>query len=331
MKKIGKDALRETRMALIIIIIIVVGFFVIYGVDYYRRNLLGDFMENSNENDQSYTKHVALILENTDSEFGNSIYEGAKIKGEELGIYVENFGKALPFDYSVEERLKMAIASSVDGIIIQGNKNENIAEQIDYASKSEIPVVTILEDLPTSRRISFVGVNQHQLGKNYGNQILKTKDNKSRDIQSVLVLIDTKEQDKGYDIIFSSMKESLSENDVEVEAKMINRQTPFSVEKIIHDIIMDEKNAPDIIVCLNPIDTITAYQIVVDYNKVGQTDIIGYYNSEVIQRAIDRNIIASTIVINTKQVGEYSVETIDEYFVSGIVSEYISVDIDIVE
>ena len=135
----------------------------------------------------------------------------------------------------------MAIASGVDGIIIQGNINENISEQIDYASKSEIPVVTILEDLPTSSRISFVGVNPNQLGKSYGNQILKAKDNQSNDIKSVLVLLDTNEQDKGYDIIFSSIIESLSVSDVQVDAKMINRQSPFSVEEIIHDVIMVEK------------------------------------------------------------------------------------------
>lgn len=331
MKKIRNNALGKTGIALFTIIIILIIIATIYGITYYRGYFLGNILENSNEDNQSYTKHVALILENADSEFANSIYEGAKIKGEELGIYVENFGKALPFDYSAEELLKMAIASDVDGIIIQGNTNENITEQIDYASKSEIPVVTILEDLPVSSRISFVGVNQHQLGKTYGNQILKAKNNQSRDLESVLVLIDTKEQDKSYDIIFSSIKESLSDSDMEVDAKIINRQNPFNVEETIHDIIMVGENSPDMIVCLNPIDTITAYQILVDYNKVGQTLIIGYYNSEVIQRAIDRNIIDSTIVIDTKQIGEYSVETIDEYFTTGMVSEYISVDIDIVE
>ena len=326
-----KEVLRKIGIVLIFIIVIVVIFLTIYGMTYYRRKFLGDILENSDEADQSYTKHVALILEDVDSDFGESIYEGAKVQGEELGIYVENFGKALPFDYSLEERLKMAMTSGVDGIIIQGGKNENITEQIDYASKSGIPVVTILDDAPISSRICFVGVNQHQLGKSYGNQILKAKDDQSRDIESVLVLLDTNEQDKGYDIIFSSIKESLSDSDVEVDAKMINRQTPFSVEEIIHDIIMVEKDAPDLIVCINPTDTITAYQILVDYNKVGEIGIIGYYNSEVIERAIERNIIDSTIVINTGQIGEYSVETLGEYLDTGMVNEYISVDIDIVE
>ncbi len=326
-----KEVLRRIGIFFVFIIVIIVLISIIYGMTYYRKNFLGDILENSNEGDQSYTKHVALILENVDSEFGESIYEGAKTQGEELGIYVENFGKALPFDYTLEERLKMAIASGVDGIIIQGNINENISEQIDYASKSEIPVVTILEDLPTSSRISFVGVNPHQLGKSYGNQILKAKDNQSNDIKSVLVLLDTNEQDKGYDIIFSSIIESLSVSDVQVDAKMINRQSPFSVEEIIHDVIMVGKDAPDMIVCINPTDTITAYQILVDYNKVGEIGIIGYYNSEVIERAIKRNVIDSTIVINTRQIGEYSVETLSEYLDTGMVNEYISVDIDIVE
>ena len=77
-----KEVLRKIGIVLIFIIVIVVIFLTIYGMTYYRRKFLGDILENSDEADQSYTKHVALILEDVDSDFGESIYEGAKIQGE---------------------------------------------------------------------------------------------------------------------------------------------------------------------------------------------------------------------------------------------------------
>ncbi len=304
---------------------------VIYGMNYYRKELIERDLHNSREDIKTYTKHFALILDNLDSPFGESIYGGGKAKGDELEIYVENFGDNLHFNYSINERLKMAIASGVDGIIVQANGDEETSKYINQAVEEGIPVVTILDDAPISDRISFVGVNQYQLGKYYGNQILKSVSEVDNGLIKVIVLLGANEKDKGSDIIFSGIKDSLSKDKIEIEPIAIDRQSAFSSEETIHKIIMDKEGTPNIIICLNQADTVSAYQTIVDYNMVGNIDIIGYYNSEVIQQAIDKNIIDSTIVIDTKQMGEYSVEMLNEYLSSGIISEYISIGIDIVE
>lgn len=218
-----------------------------------------------------------------------------------------------------------------NGILIQSSNDSNITDLINQATSSGIPVITVLEDSPLSERICFVGVNQYQLGKYYGNQILKSGEKTDNNINQVIVLLDVNETDKSSDIIFSGIRGSLSNSDIVIVASAIDRQSPFSSEETIHKIIMDEDNAPDIIICLNSADTISAYQTIVDYNMVGQVQIIGYYNSDVIQSAIDKDIIDSTIVIDTKQMGEYSVDMLNDYLLTGIVSEYISIDMDIVE
>ena len=58
---------------------------------------------------------------------------------------------------------------------------------------------------------------------------------------------------------------------------------------------------------------------------MGQIDIIGYYDSDVILRAIERNVVRSTISIDTAEMGEYCVAALDEYRKNGYVSEYFSV------
>ena len=80
-------------------------------------------------------------------------------------------------------------------------------------------------------------------------------------------------------------------------------------------------------VCLTAIDTRCAYQAVVDYNKVGVIDIIGYYDSELILSAIQKDIIYSTMTIDAKQMGAYCVEALNEYMQTGQVSDYFSVDL----
>jgi ribose transport system substrate-binding protein len=77
-------------------------------------------------------------------------------------------------------------------------------------------------------------------------------------------------------------------------------------------------------------DTTCAFQAIVDYNKVGQIDIIGYYDSEIILRAIDLKIIHSTMTINARQMGAYCVDAMSEYYKTGRVSDYYSIPISVI-
>ena len=59
-------------------------------------------------------------------------------------------------------------------------------------------------------------------------------------------------------------------------------------------------------------------------------EIFGYYTSPTIENAISKNIIRSTIVIDTKQMGRYSVAALDEYRQSGYVSDLYFIDVSLV-
>ena len=74
-------------------------------------------------------------------------------------------------------------------------------------------------------------------------------------------------------------------------------------ESIKTFLLKDRESLPEIVVCLNEMDTIAAYQTVVDYNEVGLVNILGYYDSEVILNGIDRNVIYATISTDTEQMG----------------------------
>ena len=65
----------------------------------------------------------------------------------------------------------------------------------------------------------------------------------------------------------------------------------------------------------------------VDFNKVGQVHILGYYDSTTILQGIDRQIIDSTIKIDTIEMGEYAVEALLSYERVGFVNQYNTVDI----
>lgn len=299
---------------------------VIMGMTYYKIKINAMGLENT-EQDIKYGKHYAFIVDDADNPFWDNVYAGAKEKGEQINTYVEKFGRGLPISYTVAERLKIAIIANVDGIIMQGNGDEETEQLINEAEGLGIPVITVLEDSSQSDRTCFVGVNNYQLGKEYGDQVLAIADDEAR---KLMVLLDSNSNDATPDLIFAGIKDTLADSNIEVSVTTIDRKNAFSSEEAIHDIMLDPKKTPDILICLNLIDTICAYQTMVDYNKVGQTKIIGYYNSHNISQAIKKEIIHSTIVIDTQGMGAYAVEALDEYASTKRVSEYIPVDTELI-
>lgn len=64
--------------------------------------------------------------------------------------------------------MNMSIASNVDGIILQYSGEQGLESKIDEAVQKGIPVVTVMGDAVHSKRQSFVGVSDYQLGSAYG-------------------------------------------------------------------------------------------------------------------------------------------------------------------
>jgi len=292
------------------------------GMAYYQTKIrdMGLVDEQTNK---SYAQHYALIAGDDDDYFWDSVYKGALEKGKNQDVYVERFGENLPLDYSVRELLKMAIAARVDGIILEAGDDSETTALIDQAADAGIPVVTVLQDAPKSKRQSFIGVNHYSFGKKYGKQVLDAAD---ESFSKVLVLLDEDGAGKNQNIILSGIREVLDGAKIATETLAIDRQSAFSSEEAIREVIVDTENMPDAIICLNTVDTVCAYQALVDLNKVGEVEIIGYYDSDIVLEAVNKGIIHSTIAINTEQMGSYCVEALVQYKKTGNVNENILVN-----
>lgn len=324
MLDIIKRVVKNKVIMLAAIVSISAGFFIILiGMAFYR-NRISQLGLADNMNYHKYKYHYALISEEADAPFWEAIYQGASDKGKELDIYVERIGSNLPSTYSLQDLVKMAISYNVDGIIIEPNGEEEITELINMADAEGIPVVTVLNDDPNSKRKSFVGINPYNQGQIYGKQVLELVDKGKK---KITVLLNADSSDSSKNTIFSGISEMVKSKDVQVDPVNVNTQSTFSSEEDIRKLIRDNQNPAEVLVCLTAVDTRCAYQAVVDYNKVGVIDIIGYYDSDLILSAIQKGIIHSTMTIDAKQMGAYCVEALNEYMQTGQVSDYFSVDI----
>lgn len=311
----------------IILIIILLGT-VIYLFGRYKLPVLnGVNISKAGE----YSKHYVMISEDMTTSFWQSVYESAKNEAEPNDIYLEQIGNNLSEKYSMEDYLRISIASQVDGIIICPDESDNINELIDEAADQGIPVITILNDSIDTKRVSFVGMNSIELGLVYGNQIYKQITDGTKNIY---ILFHSSETNSLNDMIFNQIKktlnEQLGENRVNLQPYYIANDSEFDSEEAIRDIFISSNIVPDILVCMDEVDTECACQAIVDYNKVGEVKIIGSYSSEIILEAIKKNLAALTVAMDTRQLGKQSVQALMEYQEMGYVNNYYNIDLHII-
>ncbi|HKM21150.1 MAG TPA: substrate-binding domain-containing protein [Lachnospiraceae bacterium] len=314
-------------LSISIIMVLVTAFSLVY----FRKQVTSMNIMQDSVYDE-YDRHYAFISEDQDSLFWNSVYEGAKEEGALSGVYVERLGKNLAVSYTKQELMKIAIDSHVDGIILEADESAETTALINKATDNGIPVITVLRDCSSSERRSYVGISNYNLGGEYGRQIMGLLD---EDTKKILILMNMNAEDTAQNIIFTAIQETLEKEgadmeQIEIATAAISNDGPFSAEESIRDIFLDSGNLPDIMICLDELNTTSVYQAVVDFNKVGSMDIIGYYSSDTILKAIDRDIIQATISVDTNQMGQFCVNALDEYFTTGHVSEYFSVDISLI-
>lgn len=285
----------------------------------------------------SYDKYYVMITKDRKSSFWQSVYQGAYRRGLEENVYVDLLGENLSENYSREDLMRIAISSGVDGIFVESDESGELTELIDEAVDRDIPVVTLYGDNTHSKRCSFVGVGSYNLGREYGRQVLKiARENtwENRVIR-VAIVMNAYAMDTGQNIISSGIQDAIEQEkteatDFSVSYITVDDTNTFSVEESIRDIFMEER-LPDIIICLNELNTTCVYQAVVDYNQVGQISILGYYDSDTIINAIDRNVVNATISIDTEQMGGFCVEALTEYYLLGNTSQYFTADVTLID
>ena len=286
---------------------------------------------------ETYDRYYMMIMQEDQSGFWQSVYQGAYERALQENVYVDWLGKDNFRDYSVEEQMEIAIASGVDGIIVTASETEEMTAWINRADAADIPVVTLYGDNTQSARCSFVGVGSYNLGREYGRQALKIMRERHIGTQErpvkVTLLVNPFANSLDQNILYSGIQETIEQERgdtaVELSQQSVDDTNAFSVEESVRDIFMGGE-VPDILICLNELNTTCAYQAVVDYNKVGAVSILGHYVSDTILNAIDRGVIYATVDIDTAQMGSFCIDALQEYHDLGYTSQYFTADISLI-
>ena len=279
----------------------------------------------------SYDRHYAFICDNPQDNFNNAVFRAASEEFEAGGDYLEFMGKNLNIPYSRYELMKIAINARVDGIIVESDDSEEMTQLINKAAEGGIPVITMGTDNASSHRNSFVGFGYYDLGQNYGKEILKEiKD----ETQTVLVLMRQDTENSAQNIIFQGIRDTINKSEssryFRLRTLAVSESSTFGAEESISDLIMGDEPLPDIMICLSELYTNCVAQALVDYNRVGETSVYGFYTNKTILEDIRKNILTATVTVDTAQMGRYCADAVREYKEYGFVNEYLPADIKVI-
>lgn len=298
----------------------------------YYNNILSSAGIGSTEDIKEYQRHYVMITSDSNSAMWKSVYESAARDASAKDAYLEYLKNDSTGSYTTEDFMRIAVASKVDGILVEGDGSDELKTEIDNATAAGIPVVTMMRDSADSKRVSFVGVNDYELGTAYGTEIAK---HVTDDTKTILALLDESGGQQETSLMYTQMKDTImaamgDPPAAHVESAVISNTSTFDAEEDIRNIVTSD-DAPGMLVCLNLTNTESAYQALIDYNRVGKIALVGYYQSDTIFSAIRNDVIVFTISVNAAEMGQKCADALDEYNTMGYVSNYFSVELEIID
>jgi len=273
--------------------------------------------------------HFAVVAQNTDDPFWQSVRKGVFDAAMQMNAAVEFNG---PRFTNIEEELQyldIAIASRVDGIVTHVLDEVRFAPLIDKAVDLNIPVITIETDAKNSKRQAFIGSNSFKLGSDGGKIIAEATEGKAQ----VAVLLDSY-QSEGENVTqnlrVTGIKDAVKAfPDIDIKMVLTSDFGIFGAEEITRNIL---NNNTDIntILCTSPKDTIGVAQLVVDLNRVGDITIIGSGDEPDILRYIEKGVVYGTVASNPENMGYESIKSLIELKKKNRTSAYVDTGVYII-
>ncbi len=221
--------------------------------------------------------------------------------------YLEERGQ-IKSEFDERMLIDKATVANVDGIITFINQPAGCEKLIDQASERNIPVITLENDVPNSKRISFVGYNAYRVGQESGKKMAQALAGNGK-IAIVMTRDEYSEQSSQNLKIAGFLNEINQSPALEISEYIISDSGLYSTQDIVSKLI-NSKVPLDGLFITNSVETESLAQLLVDNNLVGKYEVIGSGNSAEIKGYVNKRIIYASIYVNAYEMGYKTVETL---------------------
>lgn len=310
----------KLTIAVFLTIIIVVSIILIYP-SIITNNTDNSMSSVSNSKQPLY--HFILIGQNSDDPFWEELKTGVFKAAEDYNVAVEFNCPRFTNLQEQKQYLEIAIASKVDGIATHVLDEATFAPLINQAVEMGIPTVTVETDARNSKRMAFIGNNSYQIGYEEGQMVVSASLGKS----DVALIMDSYTSDIGdvsTNLRISGFKDAVKEFGglIDIKEIKVSGMGLFTAGEITNQLIANNPKI-DTIICSSPKDTLGVAQMLVDQNKVGKINIIGYGYLPEIFKYIEKGVVYGSIISNPYNMGYNCIKALLEIKTQHRTSAYV--------
>jgi ribose transport system substrate-binding protein len=193
------------------------------------------------------TEFYVLVAANTKIPYWQEAAQGLLDAAKEFGVRAEVVGPDT-YDPKEEKNALLAVAHrqfTPTGILVSAADPELMRDAIDSVVASGIPVITIDSDSPKSKRLTFIGTNNYQVGQMGGEVLAKALNGKGN------VVVYTMPEQQNLEERLEGYKRVIARNPGIKIVRVIDVQgDPSKAFDQTDALVGKGKTAPDAFVCL---------------------------------------------------------------------------------
>lgn len=288
--------------------------------------LIGNYRNNSvvDAQLQQPRYHLQIFVRDSQGYSADEFKKGANMAAETYNVFVE-FVEYSENDTELLAKLAdQAIYSSVNGVAMQIDDTKLYKEVVGKLLESQVSVVAYESEYYAERIITesgfeeahvvqTAGSNSHNLGALAGELALSAADG---DVSAAVILSMATEEDDylyrnniilGIQSAFDDYEDSIGH----VTTVYNQGNDLFQAEKIMRE-ILDEHPDINTVICFDEQYTPAITQVLVDDNKIGDINVIGYGILPQTLNYIQRDVIYGTICPDSYGIGYDTVESLVE-------------------
>ncbi len=278
---------------------------------------------NVSTDEQRYRYHYVFVGDTGDSRMLEIISNAAGEYGRSSGAYVEALDTGDESDGSYADRIDMAVAMGVDGIIVGSQEKNDIGEAIEKASQTEIPVVTVLSDCPDSLRKAFIEPDAYDVGRTYARSIIAVAGSRQLNIA---VLVENDDNERFMAGLTDTLQNEGNHLDINLITEDITDMPNFRLMDLVAEMLTEKEMDIDMLLCPTEYTTQIVYQSVMDHNLAGSAQMIGYGINESLLRAVSNGEISALVYIDADQTGMECVDALNGYIEAGITRDHVTME-----
>ncbi|MCH4891151.1 sugar ABC transporter substrate-binding protein [Acidaminobacter sp. JC074] len=270
--------------------------------------------------DEKPKYRTMIIVDGTDASHVTDIRAGLEAFALESKTAFEFWVFSGPDkDEKIIQQLDIALRSGVDGVIVEAVSDSRFEDLIERASSMDLPVVTLEKSLPESERLSFITLNQYEIGQKIG---LKLK-NELKSSGTVIIFNASGDQ--------ASAINSHLKNDflVRVEALGTDAQVILDAEDVTKQLLFKYDDIVSM-VCNSSEESIGVIQALKDANKLDDIQVVAFGDDETIMDFVSRDVILGTVVPDMKEMGYMALKNLYDFNEGNLVPSYQNTPVELI-